>query len=44
MNYAMLLVFPALLLDKKLDNSRRELTNANVIPIYNVVCADYCCL
>ncbi len=47
MNYSMLLALLALLffkLNKKLDNSRRELIEANVIPIYNVVCADYCCL
>ncbi len=42
MNYAMLLVFLALLLFKSLNNSRRELTIEHALPIYHVVIMSVC--
>ncbi len=42
MNYAMLLVFLALLLFKSLNNSRRELTIEHALPIHHVVIMSVC--
>ncbi len=42
MNYAMLLVFLALLLFKSLNNSRRELTIEHALRIYHVVIMSVC--